>query len=55
MAKDVLDIAMYLIVAALVVLIVMNASKFATAVQGVTAGTNNILTTLTGSGYKAAA
>lgn len=47
----VLDIIMYLIVASLVVLIIMNASNFATAVSaigGLVTGESKILT---GSGY----
>lgn len=55
MSKDVLDIAMYLIVAALVVLIVMNAKGFATAVTSTSSAVNSTLSTISGSGYKKAA
>ena len=51
MSKDVLDIALYLILAALVVLVVMNAKGFATAVTSVTGGANSILGTISGSHY----
>ena len=49
--KDILDISMYLIVAALIVLIVMNASKFAVAVTSVDNGANATLKTISGSNY----
>lgn len=54
MSKDVLDIAMYLIIAAIVVLIVMNAKGFATAVSSVGSAVNSTLGTISGSGYKLA-
>jgi hypothetical protein len=50
--KDALDIATYLILAALVVLIVMNASKFATAVQSLSNAGNSTLSILSGQNYK---
>lgn len=49
--KDILDISMYLILAALVVLIVMNAKNFAVAVTGVSSGVNGTLKTISGSNY----
>lgn len=49
--KDVMDIAMYLILAALVVLIVMNPKGFASAVTSVTGGVNTTLGTISGSNY----
>ena len=51
MSKDILDISMYLIVAALVVLVVMNAKGFATAVTGLSSGVNSTLATISGSNY----
>lgn len=53
--KDALDIAYYLILAAIIVLIVMNASRFAVAVNAVGSTTSNVLGTISGSGYKLAA
>lgn len=55
MAKDILDIGYYLILAAILVLIIMNAKNFAVAVGGVTGGVNSTLSTISGSGYKLAA
>ena len=54
MSKDILDISMYLIIAALVVLIVMNSKGFATAVSSVGSTVNSTLGTISGSGYKLA-
>lgn len=51
---DILDLAYYLILAAIVVLIIMNAKNFAVAVSGIAGGTNQILGTISGSGYKLA-
>jgi hypothetical protein len=47
----ILDIIMYIIVASLVVLIVMNASNFATAVTSIGGLITGESTILTGSGY----
>lgn len=52
--KDVLDIAYYLILAAIVVLIVMNAKNFAVATNAVGSNINGTLGTISGSGYKLA-
>lgn len=49
--SDILDIVYYLILAALVVLIVMNAKGFATAVSSVAGAANSTLGTLSGSNY----
>lgn len=50
-SKDLLDISMYLIVAALIVLIVMNPKGFASAVSSVDTAGNNTLKTISGSNY----
>lgn len=50
-STDILDIVYYLILAALVVLIVMNAKNFATAVSSVAGGVNSTLGTISGSNY----
>lgn len=52
--KDGLDIAYYLILAAILVLIIMNAKNFAVAVSSVSGGVNSTLSTISGSGYKLA-
>lgn len=54
MSKDVLDIAYYLILAAIIVLIIMNAKNFAVAVTSGFNGVNSTLSTISGSGYKLA-
>ena len=46
-----LDVIYYLILAALVVLIVMNAGNFAVAVTSIFGGVNSTLGTISGSGY----
>lgn len=48
---DFLDIAYYLILAAIVVLIIMNAKNFAVAVSSVGGQVNNTLGTISGSNY----
>lgn len=53
--KEPLNIIYYLILAALVVLIVMNAKGFATAITSLGSTANSTLGILSGSGYKAAA
>lgn len=53
--KDALDVAYYLILAAILVLIIMNAKNFAVAVGAVSGGVNQTLSTISGSGYKLAA
>jgi hypothetical protein len=52
--KDGLDIAYYLILAAILVLIIMNAKNFAVAVGAVDSAANKTLGTISGSGYKLA-
>lgn len=52
--KDGLDIAYYLILAAILVLIIMNAKNFAVAVTSVDTAANSTLSTISGSGYKLA-
>jgi hypothetical protein len=49
--KDILDITMYLIVAALIVLIIMNPKGFASAVTSTDTAANNTLKTISGSNY----
>lgn len=50
-----MDIIMWIIIASLVVLVIMNPSGFATDVSSVGGVVNTESTTLTGSGYKKAA
>lgn len=50
--KGVLDVIMWLIVASLVVLVIMNPQGFATDVAAIGNFTTNESTILTGSGYK---
>lgn len=52
--KDILDIAYYLVLAAILVLIVMNAKNFAVATNAGFSGVNSTLSTISGSGYKLA-
>jgi len=52
--KNGMDIAYYLILAAIAVLIIMNAKNFAVAVKAVDSGVNSTLSTISGSGYKLA-
>lgn len=52
--KNGLDIAYYLILAAILVLIIMNAKNFATAVTAGFGGVNSTLSTISGSNYKLA-
>lgn len=54
MTKAVLDIMLWIILASVAVLVIMNPTGFATDVGAVTGGVNTISTTLTGSGYKLA-
>ena len=54
MTKSIVEIISWLIVASLVVLVVMNASKVATVVTSVGGFWTNETTLFTGSGYKAA-
>jgi len=49
--QNAMDIAYYLILAAIVVLIIMNASKFKTAVDSVGGQSVNVLKTVSGSNY----
>jgi hypothetical protein len=51
MKENVMDILYYLILAAMVVLIIMNAPNFATAVGAVEGQVNSTLKTISGSGY----
>jgi len=51
---DILDIAYYLILAAIVVLIIMNAKNFAVAIGAVGSTVNSTLGTISGSNYKLA-
>lgn len=51
----VVEIFLWLIIASLVVLVIMNPTGFAVAVQTIGSQTQGIMTTLTGSGYKRAA
>lgn len=53
--SDPLDIAYYLILAAIIVLIIMNAKNFATAVSAVGGQVNSTLSTISGSNYGKAA
>jgi hypothetical protein len=54
MLKNGLDVAYYLILAAIVLAIIMNARNFTIAVAGVDSAVNNTFSTVAGSGYKAA-
>ena len=54
MKENFMDIIMWLIVAALVVLVIMNAQNFATAISSIGTQANGTLGILSGSGYKAA-
>lgn len=50
----IMDIAMWLILAAVAVLVIMNAKNAATVLSAGFSGVDNTLTVLTGSGYKMA-
>ena len=51
MKSDPLDIAYYLILAAIITLMIMNAKNFAIAVTSIFSGANSTLATISGSNY----
>ena len=51
MGKNIMEIAAWTIIAALIVLVVMNASKFATAISSLTGFWSSETSMFTGSGY----
>jgi hypothetical protein len=54
MGKIILDIALWIILASVAVLVIMNPTGFATDVSAVGTQVNTLSTTLSGSGYKLA-